>query len=69
MGKGFGELYKLRGIVTYKISPFEIKAFHGMFTHGIRRTIRRIADNFFYVAPRKYFNKAFDLRKIITTCQ
>lgn len=54
MGKGFGELYKIRGIVTYKISPFEIKAFHGVFTHGIPRTLRRIADNFFYVVPRKY---------------
>lgn len=69
MGKGFGELYKMRGIITYKISPFEIKAFHGVFTHGIQRTLRRIADNFFYIVPRKYFfcNKIHDLRGFINT--
>lgn len=54
MGHGFGELYKLRGIITYKLSPFELKAFHGYFSGGLRRTMRKISDNFFYVVPRKY---------------
>lgn len=54
MGKGFGELYKLQSVVFYKISPFEIKAFHGVISKGFPRTLRRIASNFFYAVPRKY---------------
>jgi len=29
MGKGFGELAKIHGLITYKISPFEQRAFAG----------------------------------------
>ncbi|KAJ8964905.1 hypothetical protein NQ317_005116 [Molorchus minor] len=51
MGHGFGQLYKLRGIITYRLSPFEQKAFAGAITHGIPNTIRRIAENIPYVVP------------------
>lgn len=53
MGKGFGELYKLRNIVTYRISPFEQRAFAGVISHGLPNTIRRIATSVPWFAPRK----------------
>lgn len=51
MGHGFGQLFKLRGIVTYKISHFEQKAFAGWISHGFPNTIRRILDQIIYVVP------------------
>lgn len=53
MGLGFGQLAKIRGIIYYKLSPFEQKAFGGVISKGIPNTIRRISENFFTVAPRK----------------
>lgn len=55
MGHGFGELYKLRGIITYRLSPFELKAFAGIISHGLPNTVRRIAENVLYIVPRKLF--------------
>ncbi len=51
MGKGFGELAKVHGLVTYKLSPFEQAAFAGFFTKGVPNTIRRCAENFWRVVP------------------
>ncbi|XP_019869504.1 cytochrome b-c1 complex subunit 8 [Aethina tumida] len=51
MGHGFGELYKLRGIITYRLSPFELKAFAGIISHGLPNTVRRIAENVLYIVP------------------
>ncbi|KAJ8950859.1 hypothetical protein NQ318_011155 [Aromia moschata] len=51
MGHGFGQLYKLRGIITYRLSPFEQKAFAGIISHGVPNTIRRISESFLYVVP------------------
>lgn len=55
MGHGFGQLYKLRGIITYRLSPFEQKAFARIISHGVPNTIRRIAENFLYIVPREYY--------------
>lgn len=55
MGKIFGELYKIRGIVYYRLSPFELKAFHGAISKGFGRTLRRIFENVPYAGPREYF--------------
>lgn len=55
MGHGFGQLFKLRGIITYRLSPFEQKAFAGVITHGVPNTIRRIAENILYIVPRKFY--------------
>ncbi|KAL3266715.1 hypothetical protein HHI36_010876 [Cryptolaemus montrouzieri] len=51
MGHGFGELAKIRGIITYRLSPFELKAFGGLISHGLPNTLRRIKDEFLYVVP------------------
>ncbi|KAJ8919435.1 hypothetical protein NQ315_016533 [Exocentrus adspersus] len=51
MGHGFGQLYKLRGIITYRLSPFEQRAFAGVISKGIPNTLRRISESIFYVVP------------------
>ncbi|CAH1370539.1 cytochrome b-c1 complex subunit 8 [Tenebrio molitor] len=51
MGHGFGQLHKLRGIITYRVSPFELKAFSGMISHGLPNMVRRIREEIFYVVP------------------
>jgi len=51
MGLGFGQLAKIRGIIYYKLSPFEQRAFAGVISKGVPNTLRRISENFFRVAP------------------
>ncbi|CAG9861785.1 unnamed protein product [Phyllotreta striolata] len=51
MAKGFGELYKLRGIITYRISHFEQKVFKGIISHGFFNSLRRILEQAPYVVP------------------
>ncbi|KAF4521462.1 hypothetical protein B566_EDAN001759 [Ephemera danica] len=42
MGRHFGELAKVRGIITYRLSPFEQRAFAGAISKGVPNVIRRI---------------------------
>uniref|UniRef100_A0A023FG99 Cytochrome b-c1 complex subunit 8 n=1 Tax=Amblyomma cajennense TaxID=34607 RepID=A0A023FG99_AMBCJ len=51
MGLHFGNLYKLRGIVTYRLSPYEQRAFAGLLKHGLPNTFRRTMDQFPCVVP------------------
>ncbi|KAB0800088.1 hypothetical protein PPYR_07968 [Photinus pyralis] len=51
MGKSFGELYKLRGIITYRLSPFEQRAFAFAISKGVPNMFRRIREEIFYVVP------------------
>ncbi|KAL0125078.1 hypothetical protein PUN28_004313 [Cardiocondyla obscurior] len=51
MGKQFGNLAKVSGIVFFRLSPYEQKAFGGIFKEGIPNTIRRFQSNVFYVVP------------------
>nr|XP_053649592.1 cytochrome b-c1 complex subunit 8-like [Cherax quadricarinatus] len=51
MGKGFGELAHLRGIIKYSLSPFEQRAFAGAITYGIPNMFRRFRSQVFRVAP------------------
>ena len=55
MGKHFGELARLRGIISFKISPHEQRAFAGLLSQGLPNTFRRILSEAFYVAVRKFF--------------
>lgn len=53
MGHGFGELYKgMRGIITYRISPFEQRAYAKAISHGLPNVFRRFRESVLYVAPR-----------------
>ncbi|XP_030759973.1 cytochrome b-c1 complex subunit 8-like [Sitophilus oryzae] len=51
MGHGFGQLYKLRRIITYRLSPYELKAFAGVVSHGFPNTLRRLLENVPYMVP------------------
>uniref|UniRef100_A0A1A8FL73 Cytochrome b-c1 complex subunit 8 n=1 Tax=Nothobranchius korthausae TaxID=1143690 RepID=A0A1A8FL73_9TELE len=51
MGRHFGDLAKIRHIITYSLSPFEQKAFTNYFSKGIPNVWRRFSGSFFRVAP------------------
>ncbi|TGZ51077.1 cytochrome b-c1 complex subunit 8 [Temnothorax curvispinosus] len=51
MGKEFGNLAKINGIVFFRLSPYEQKAFKGIISEGVPNTIRRIRGSIFRVAP------------------
>lgn len=53
MGQHFGELAKVYGIITYKLSPFEQRAFAGAISQGLPNVFRRLASNALRVVPRK----------------
>jgi len=42
---------KVKGIVTYAISPFEQRPFAGALSKGILNVYRRVSSEFFNVAP------------------
>ncbi|XP_017058884.1 cytochrome b-c1 complex subunit 8 [Drosophila ficusphila] len=50
-GQHFGNLAKVHGIVTYKLSPFEQRAFAGAISNGLPNMVRRFRSNVFIVAP------------------
>ncbi|XP_012280334.1 cytochrome b-c1 complex subunit 8 [Orussus abietinus] len=51
MGKEFGNLHKIYGIVTFRISPHEQKPFAGLISHSIPNIIRRFKDSVLRVVP------------------
>ncbi|KAI8440180.1 hypothetical protein MSG28_001570 [Choristoneura fumiferana] len=51
MGKHFGELAFIRGIVYYKLSPHEQKPFAGAFTHGLFNIFPRTTATILYWLP------------------
>ncbi|KAK3911995.1 Cytochrome b-c1 complex subunit 8 [Frankliniella fusca] len=51
MGAQWGQLAKYRNIVTFRLSPYELKPFAGAFSVGLPNTIRRIRGQFFRVTP------------------
>lgn len=53
-GAHFGELAYVRGLISYRLSPFEQKAFAG-FVQSFGRTAFRIRSSIFKVVPRKFF--------------
>ncbi|XP_030595538.1 cytochrome b-c1 complex subunit 8 [Archocentrus centrarchus] len=50
MGRHFGNLAKVRHIITYSLSPFEQRAFPNYFSKGIPNMWRRFRSSFFRVA-------------------
>ncbi|KFM75990.1 Cytochrome b-c1 complex subunit 8, partial [Stegodyphus mimosarum] len=51
MGKNWGELAKIRGIVQYRLSPYEQNVFAGLISKGLPNLARRIRSQILYVAP------------------
>ncbi|CAD7081374.1 unnamed protein product [Hermetia illucens] len=50
-GQHFGNLAKVHGIVTYKLSPYEQRAFAGAISKGLPNIFRRLRSNVFRVVP------------------
>lgn len=62
MGMHFGDLgVKVRGIITYSISPHEQRAFAGTISRGIPNMGRRFFSQVFIIAPRKSFLYLYSL--------
>ncbi|MEE6479439.1 hypothetical protein FKM82_012247 [Ascaphus truei] len=51
MGRHFGDLIKMRHIITYSLSPFEQRAFPNYFSKGIPNVWRRFRSQVFKVMP------------------
>ncbi|NXM33053.1 QCR8 protein, partial [Oxyruncus cristatus] len=51
MGKHFGNLARVRHVVTYSLSPFEQRAVPNIFSHGVPNVMRRFTSQVFKVAP------------------
>ncbi|XP_055498457.1 cytochrome b-c1 complex subunit 8-like [Leucoraja erinacea] len=51
MGHGFGNLARVRHIITYTLSPFEQRAFANYFSKGIPNSWRRFREHVFRVVP------------------
>ncbi|XP_001366246.1 cytochrome b-c1 complex subunit 8 [Monodelphis domestica] len=51
MGREFGNLIRIRHIISYSLSPFEQRAFPNYFSKGIPNMIRRVQDSILRVAP------------------
>ncbi|XP_029297558.1 cytochrome b-c1 complex subunit 8 [Cottoperca gobio] len=51
MGHHFGDLARVRHVITYSLSPFEQKAFANCLSKGIPNVWRRFRGSFFKVAP------------------
>lgn len=64
MAHGFGQLAKVYGIVTYKLSPFEQRAFAGALSKGVPNMFRRFRSNVFTVAPRKFVFRMTETTKL-----
>lgn len=54
MGRHFGDLARVRHVITYSLSPFEQRAFANYFSKGIPNVWRRFTSSFFKVAPREF---------------
>ena len=55
MARHFGSLgCKVRGIITYTLSPYELKAYAGAFSKGFPNMIFRIQSQIFRVGTRTY---------------
>ncbi|NP_001165229.1 ubiquinol-cytochrome c reductase complex III subunit VII S homeolog isoform X1 [Xenopus laevis] len=51
MGRHFGDLAKVRHIISYSLSPFEQRAFPHFFSKGIPNVWRRFRAKVFQVVP------------------
>ncbi|XP_001511431.2 cytochrome b-c1 complex subunit 8 [Ornithorhynchus anatinus] len=51
MGREFGNLIKVRHIISYSLSPFEQRAFPNFFIKGIPNVLRRTRESILKVAP------------------
>lgn len=53
MGIHFGNLARVRHIITYSLSPFEQRAFPNVFSDALPNVWRRFSSQVFKVVPRE----------------
>ncbi|XP_039415861.1 cytochrome b-c1 complex subunit 8 [Corvus cornix cornix] len=51
MGKHFGNLARVRHVITYSLSPFEQRAFPNVLSHGLPNVGRRFTSQVLKVVP------------------
>lgn len=51
MGREFGNLARIRHVISYSLSPFEQRAFPSYFSKGIPNVLRRTRERILRVAP------------------
>ncbi|XP_027757766.1 cytochrome b-c1 complex subunit 8 [Myiozetetes cayanensis] len=51
MGKHFGNLARVRHVITYSLSPFEQRAIPNVFSHGVPNVMRRFSSQVLKVVP------------------
>lgn len=51
MGREFGNLTRIRHVISYSLSPFEQRAFPNYFSKGIPNVLRRTRERILRVAP------------------
>ncbi|XP_075397653.1 cytochrome b-c1 complex subunit 8 [Tenrec ecaudatus] len=51
MGREFGNLTRMRHVITYGLSPFEQRAFPHYFSKGIPNVLRRMRASMLRVVP------------------
>ncbi|KAH0509920.1 cytochrome b-c1 complex subunit 8 [Microtus oregoni] len=51
MGREFGNLTRMRHVISYSLSPFEQRAFPNYFSKGIPNVLRRTRERILRVAP------------------
>ncbi|NWQ59914.1 QCR8 protein, partial [Neopipo cinnamomea] len=51
MGKHFGNLARVRHVITYSLSPFEQRAIPNVFSHGVPNVMRRFTSQVLKVVP------------------
>ncbi|NXB30775.1 QCR8 protein, partial [Eulacestoma nigropectus] len=51
MGKHFGNLARVRHVITYSLSPFEQRAFPSVLSHGVPNVGRRFTSQVLKVVP------------------
>jgi hypothetical protein len=53
MGREFGNLTRVRHVISYSLSPFEQRAFPHYFSKGVPNMLRRTRECILRVAPRE----------------
>ncbi|NWS13522.1 QCR8 protein, partial [Pachyramphus minor] len=51
MGKHFGNLARVRHVITYSLSPFEQRAIPNIFSQGVPNVMRRFSSQVLKVVP------------------
>ncbi|NWS96592.1 QCR8 protein, partial [Mionectes macconnelli] len=51
MGKHFGNLARVRHVITYSLSPFEQRAIPNVFSQGVPNVMRRFTSQVLKVVP------------------